>query len=357
MYKKIDEFIKDLSNVFDPESNDTYISIYINRYNYQKFLDKRIKACRTVLKTDLIINFDETINDIKHVIKNNPKQNLAIFASKKHDFLQHIELTVDIDNILIVDTSPYIRPLARILDEWESFNLLLLNSNSAKIFSILTGKVEDTKTLSAEIINKHKKGGWSQARFNRIRRGAINTFISDVIELLDEKTEEKLIIAGPGETKKLLFDRLPTKLRKKVIDIIDIDINEEYEILKKSMIIVSEKEKKESSLNVQSLKEEILKGGLAVYGIKETLMAAKNGQVELLIIEKDFKKPGWICENCQTVEIGKKTCCPYCGKTTSNVDIIEEIIEFAERTNTKIEFAEDEEIKNLGHIGAILRYK
>jgi peptide chain release factor subunit 1 len=123
------------------------------------------------------------------------------------------------------------------------------------------------------------------------------------------------------------------------------------------MIIVSEKEKKESSLNVQSLKEEILKDGLAVYGIKETLTAAKNGQIELLIVEKDFKKPGWICEKCQTVEVGKKTSCPYCGKTASNVDIIEEIIEFAERTDADIEFSDDEVLKNIGHIGAILRYK
>jgi len=39
------------------------------------------------------------------------------------------------------------------------------------------------------------------------------------------------------------------------------------------------------------------------------------------------------------------------------VDVIEEIIEFAERTDADIEFTDDEEISNLGHIGAILRFK
>jgi peptide subunit release factor 1 (eRF1) len=49
--------------------------------------------------------------------------------------------------------------------------------------------------------------------------------------------------------------------------------------------------------------------------------------------------------------------CPYCGNETSEVDIIEEIIEFAERTDAKIEFTDDEEISKLGHVGAILRFK
>ena len=108
---------------------------------------------------------------------------------------------------------------------------------------------------------------------------------------------------------------------------------------------------------VKILKQEILKDGLAVYGVKETKDAVKNGQVELLIIEKDYKIPGWICENCQVVKKGIKKECPYCGNKTSKVDMIEEILEFAERTDSEIEFTDDEEIANLGHIGAILRFK
>ena len=108
---------------------------------------------------------------------------------------------------------------------------------------------------------------------------------------------------------------------------------------------------------MQHLKQEILRDGLAVYGPEETLQAVKNGQVELLIIEKDFKLRGWLCENCQTVGRGKKLKCPYCDNKTSDVDVLEEILEFAERTDADIEFTDDEEIAKLGHIGAILRYK
>ena len=121
--------------------------------------------------------------------------------------------------------------------------------------------------------------------------------------------------------------------------------------------MVSKREKEQSSEAVQQLKEEILKDGLAVYGIKETLEAVRNGQVELLLIKKDFKPKGWICENCQAVDEGFQKTCPYCNGKTSEVDVLEEILEFAERTDAKIEFADDEELKDLGNVGGILRFK
>jgi len=357
MDEDLGEFIKDLSNIFDPESKDTYISIYLNRYDFKQFLDKRIRECRSVLKGNLLKNFNATIKDAEEIIKKTSKNNIAIFASYTHDFLKDISLPVEVENILVVDSSPYIRPLARILDEWESFSLVLVNSNYAKIFSITLGKVDDTKSLSSDIINKHKKGGCSQARFNRLRKGAINAFLAEVAESLQKRSDEKIIIAGPGTIKKQFIEMLPKNLKEKIVDVIDINIKDEMELLKKSTYLIFEKEKRESIQAVRDLKNEILKDGLATYGLEDTLKAVKNGQVELLIIEKNYKQSGWICEKCQAVEKGIKKVCPYCGNKTSVVDILEEILEFAERTNAEIEFTDDEEIKALGHVGAILRYK
>jgi peptide chain release factor subunit 1 len=178
-----------------------------------------------------------------------------------------------------------------------------------------------------------------------------------VIEALQERADERIIIAGPGTTKTQFIDMLPKELQDKIVDVIDIDIDDEKNLMKESITLISERERRESREAVQRLKEEILKDGLAVHGVEDTLKAVKNGQVELLIIEKDHKLRGWICENCQTVGEGAKTSCPYCGNKTSEVDVLEEILEFAKRTDAEIEFTSDPEIANLGHVGAILRFK
>ena len=357
MTEDIKKVIEELSETYDKNSEDTFVSLYANKKTYRKFLESRIRICKSILKGNYLENFNKTINDIKEALKDFSTNSIAIFASNKNNYLKYVKLSIELQNSLIVDSSPYIRPLARIQDEWESFTLVLINSNSAKIFSISVGKIETTKKMKTDIINRHKKGGWSQVRFNRLRKGAINAFLSEVVEALKNIDEKNIIVSGPGTTKNRFIELLPKVLKDKIVDIVDISIEDENKLLKKSIQLISEKEQKQSSEAVLQLKQEILKDGLVVYGLVETLDAVKNGQVDLLIIEKDYKKRGWICEHCQIVKEGKNKTCPYCNNKTSEVDIIEEILEFAERTKANIEFTDDEEMRNLGHVGAILRFK
>ncbi len=351
------EDIRKLSEIYDKDSEDTFISLYFHEGFDTKFLQRRKKACRSILKGNELDNFNKSISIIEKELEKTNDKNFAVFSSEKNGFSKYIPLEVKVDNLLIVDSSPYLRPLARILDEWESYTLVLINSNSAKIFSISMGTIDETKKISKDIMNKHKKGGWSQARFNRLRRGAIKSFFKDVADILEKRTDEQIVIAGPGTSKNKFVDELPQHIKEKIVDVIDISIDDENELIKKSLQMISDKEKEKSNLSVDQLKSEILKEGLGVYGINETLQAVKNGQVELLIIEKHYKPRGWICEHCQYVREGKKKICPFCGKKVSEVDILEEILEFAERTDAKIEFTDNEEISDLGHIGGILRYK
>jgi peptide chain release factor subunit 1 len=357
MTNNLDDALRELSEIYDSESNDTYVSLYLKKGSDNKFLDRRKKAINSILKDGEKENFSETISEIEDAINQVIGKNVAIFASNKHKFLRIISLPIEVENLLVVDSSPYLRPLARIQDEWESFTLVLVSTNSSKIFSVSLGKIDATKKLSADIMNKHKKGGWSQARFNRIRRGAINAFLKEVVEELEKIADKQIIIAGPGNAKNQLLDMLPKHLSEKVIELIDISIDDENRTIKESLHLISEQENRKSSEAVQHLKSEILKEGLAVYGVDETLRAVRNGQVELLIIQKDFRPKGWICENCQIVKEGSESVCPNCGKKTSEVDVLEEILEFAKRTDAEIEFTDDEEIANLGHVGGILRYK
>lgn len=356
MTEDLHKIIKNLAEIYDKESKNTFISLYINNKNDKKFIEKREKACLTFLDDFEKENFIKTLGEIKQHLKKSKDGNIAIFASNANDYISSVSLPIDINNSLVVDSSPYIRPLARIIDEWESYNLILLNSNQAKIFSVSLGKAEQQKNLSKNIMNKHKKGGWSQARFQRLRKGAIKEFHKEVIEYLEKKGDRQIVLAGPGTVKTQFENTLPEHIRNRIIGIIDADIDEEEQLIKKSLRVVFEKEEQVSHEIVIQLKNEILKDGLAVYGFDETLNAVKNGQIDVLVVEKDYKLKGCICEHCQIVKAGPIKDCPVCGGPVTEADVIEEIIEFAERTNAKIEFTDSKEISELGHIGGLLRY-
>ncbi len=361
--------IKELSEVYDTENRDSFISLYLDIASLDtKFVRRRRNTCKSVLKEDkeMSENFEKAMQMIEGYLNKNEReegqQGLAIFASNIHNFFKAYKLGMRVENLLIVDTSPYIRPLARLVDEYEAFGLVLLDSQRAKIYVVSSGKV-GYKKYATDIINKHKIGGMSQARFQRLRKGAIDHFLKDVADdveklfLQDEVV--KIIIAGSGNAKLSFKNILPPHIKSKIVDVIDMDFDEaEGRLISKAEEIVLEDEKETSEQNVSRLRDEILRNGLAVQGLKETGEAVIKGQIELLLVSKGYKVRGWICEKCQTVDSGLKDKCPYCGSRTSEVDVIEELIEFAERTDTKIEFVEDNPIlAELGGVGGLLRFK
>ncbi len=134
-------------------------------------------------------------------------------------------------------------------------------------------------------------------------------------------------------------------------------MDEKEKLFENSLEKISEYKQKQSHVLIEELRKEILTDGLAVYGIKDTLNAVIQGQIHILLIEKDYNLKGCLCEHCQLLKAGPIQDCPVCGGPTTEADTIEEIIEFAKRTNASIEFSDDEYLSALGHVAGLLRFK
>ena len=364
--------LKDLASIYDDQ--DTFVSLYLDitsGINW-RFIEHREKQCESALKNDkyLLETFQKNMGNIKTYLEKDFKsesigknfKGLAMFVSKPMNFFGAFGLPHKIDDGMVVDTSPYIRQLAQLIDEWENYALVLINNNEAELFMISLGAVKDEKHLTAHIMNKHKKGGWSQMRFQRLRREAIDHFQKKVREALHEFVIKEeivgLVLAGPGEAKVHFKKSLTPPLSEHVLSVLDYDMDEPAEkLVEAASLEVAKQERTKSAEAVERLKSEILKGGLAVFGISETVNATREGKAELLVISKELKPRGWICEHCQVVELGVMKKCPFCGAKTSEVDVLEEILEFAERAGTHIEFVgENPMLNDLGGVGALLRY-
>ena len=354
--KTCDESLPGLIDVYDSDNLNTFVSLYFDGRD-EHFIPQREKVIQCLLTPNELKNFIKTMETIKTYLKKNKAANYAIFASDKNDFFKALSFPVTVKNSLSVDVSPYIHQIAELADDWQAYTLVLLNSNQAKIFSFSCGELYIEENLSADIMNKHKKGGMSQARFQRLRKGSIHAFLTEISEALEKITAENIILAGPGETKKQFRDMLPIQLQKGVIAEVNVDIDDEYGLFNEAVEIMSDKGQEAHRLFLDLIQSEILKNGLAVYGIQETLTAVKNGQVETLLVEKDATQKGWICEQCQRIEDGAVSVCPGCGKSTSEINIIEEIIKIAERTGAIVGFSQDERLQKIGPVVGLLRYK
>lgn len=252
-------------------------------------------------------------------------------------------------------------------------------------------KIEVLKETSSGVAGKHRQGGQSAKRFQKLREMELTYYYNRVAEItkeyfVDIYKVKGLIVSGPGPTKEDFVNGgyLEYRLQNMIIATLDTSysgsegIRESFakadEILSNFRMVEEKKlvEKLFGHINSHS--------GLGTYGLAEVLGLLKNNVVETLLITDDIDlhvvTAG--CRRCKNAQeeivsrpevIPKKTemtgrPCPGCGATdfeTAEKDIIDHLALTGAQTGTKIEVVSGKTehgamLASLGKVGAILRY-
>jgi len=381
-YEDID--LKLLARTYDLKP--TFVSVYLDMEDEKRmsYFSKRVKMCESILRNDkdLYANFVSSVERIRNYLNSyenadlrtkglakglpdSMPKGLAIFSSNVKNFFECYELPFKFENAFIVDTSPYIRYLARELESWENYCILHLDKNHANIYIASSVKIFDVDNIEKDILHHHRKGGMSQMRYQRLYDGKVLHFYKEVAEdlqrIVKEEGLEKIIIAGPHDAKSQILSHLPIHIQKKIVGNVDLSINTEIgKILDETLTVLQKAESAEDRELVNALHNEVLREGLGIYGLEAIFSALKEGNVDTLIIEKGKVVKGEKCENCgkvREIKEPKAGKCEECGSQMYIVDVFEEMIELAERIDAKVRFvAPSEDIESLGGAGAFLRF-
>src|SRR5207302_5180763 len=92
---------------------------------------------------------------------------LALFSSTGAGFWEDVELFRPVRNLAVVAPHPDLLQLEAILETYESFCTVLVDSEKARIFLAELGRIEEQTGLVDDVPGRHDQGGWSQARYQR----------------------------------------------------------------------------------------------------------------------------------------------------------------------------------------------
>lgn len=376
----------ELVSVYIPAGSS--ISDMTNQIFQEKGTASNIKSKNT--RKNVLTALEKIIQYLK-TFKKTPENGLAVFCGN----VSHVEGKDDIrmwsyeppvkmsQKIYWCDQEFVLTPLRDLTAEKEVYGLIVLDAREANI-GVLKGKtIEQMKHLDSTVPSKTVKGGMSQGRYDRIREDAINEFLTKIGEaanqaLLENPNLKGIIIGGPGYIKDMFYkeDYLHYKLKKMVLGVKDTGYTGEFGMeelverskdLLKEAAIVKERELMEKFFN------EMRKDGKIVYGYEDVDRALDAGAVETLLISEGFN---WVvaklrcqCEHTEEKNVSKilvdKQICPECGKNMSveeSKDLIDIVSEKATKLGVKTEFistetGEGQQFKELGGIGAFLRFK
>jgi peptide chain release factor subunit 1 len=350
-----------------------------------------IKSKQT--RTNVMAGLDAILQRLKHYKK--PPENGMVIISGVIDLgggrEKHITEIIEPPEPVPLykyhcDSTFYLEPLKEMLREKKIYGLIVIDRREATI-GILRGKrIEALSYVTSTVPGKHRQGGQSSVRFERLRQIAIHEFYKRVGERANEallphlEDLQGILIGGPSPTKEEFYEGeyLHHELQKRVIGLFDISYTDEsglYELVEKAQDALQELDIMREKRLMKKFLGEIVKDGLAAYGEEEVRKYLEMGAVDTLLLSEDLRleRVRYRCPMCgkeeelTVKENGKKP--PVCREDGINMeeverkDVILELSELAENVGTNVEFlsTESEEgamlLNAFGGIAALLRYR
>src|SRR5438067_6956612 len=242
-------------------------------------------------------SFDEDFVRIERSLENEFRpstRGLAIFAcAGAQDFFEAGQFEVPFErHQLFVYERPHLYPLARLIDQYRRYAVVLADTNRAKIIVFAAGQTLDRKEVENVKTKRTEVGGWSQSRYQGHLENYHLHHAKEVIDVLERTIKDEainsVILAGDEATViPILREQMNKKLSEKVIDVLSLGIDTpEHELFEQSLKAFRRHDTLTDMQKVERLMNEYRADDLGVAGVTETLAALSNGQVEEMLITK-----------------------------------------------------------------------
>jgi peptide chain release factor subunit 1 len=314
-------------------------------------------------------SFDEDLVRIMRYLDEGIKttaNGVAIFACAGHnDFFEVGEFEAPFErNRVFVSDRPHVYPLARMVDQYRRYAVVLADTNRAHLFVFAAGRAVEEQTVENVKTKKTRVGGWSQARYQRHVENYHLHHAKEVVEMLERTVKdeniEHIILAG-DETAviPLLREQLPKPLEEKVIDALSLGIDTpEHELFDETLKAFRAHDALTDMEKVERLFNEYRADDLGVAGVTETLAALSNGQVEEMLIVNSAEKLQYDEEEVKKVlelyQVDEELPAELDQRT-----IADELVRRANvLSSARVTFIEDDRrLEQVGGVGALLRYR
>ena len=287
------------------------------------------------------------------------------------------------------DSTFELTQLEDMLIDRTSYGLFVIDRGEAA-YGIASGKrIHCQEELQSNIMGKHRQGGQSAQRFERLIEEAAHNFFKRATEhacnywLPNLADIKGIIVGGPGQTKDFVVknDYFHHEVKKLIREpFFDVGYSNESglrELVQRAGNLMDQIELDAERELVDNFLREVMQAHpKATYGEMMIRSALDQGAVDTLLLSEGLRKRrvGWYCKPCSNEWEATQNSrseipdCPKCGSEDVREDpdrtrdIIDELTELAGHTSAKVSLIsmDSEEGATLqtsfGGIAALLRY-
>ena len=192
--------------------------------------------------------------------------------------------------------------LEEMVEDRDAIGILIIERDQATIGLLRGGRLEVLEEIDDYIPGKHKMGGQSQRRFDRIIEQMVEDFFKRVGEhagrhylpLLEKGRLKGIIVAGPGYAKmdfvkgKYLDYRLQQLVSRDLVDVAYQGDQGLKEVIMKAEGVVQAQMYRDALKALEEFKAHLAKDtGMVVYGPAEVRQALEMGMVKTVLVHDE----------------------------------------------------------------------
>lgn len=296
---------------------------------------------------------------------------LVMFSCQRDGFFRSYPLAVPIRSRARVLHSPFVKPLADILDAYGHIGIALVDKQRARMFYMHLGELADEATFEGKEVRHTKMGGGSQAAGRRGGAAGQSQYTEEVAKrnlreaaqiaarFFNGHETRRVLLGGTGENLAFFRDALPKAVQSLIIGTFPIEMSAPaQQVTVKALDAAHEAELRREQTLVERAVTAAAKASEAVAGLEETLEAVRDGRVHTLVVQSGFRAPGTRCASCGFATTHTPEACPYCGGAMVEIpDAVELAIRDVLGSGGEVEIVgQYEGLERVGSIAALLRY-
>jgi len=292
----------ELISVYVPKGYD--INNVIGQLTEEQGTASNIKSKST--KKNVTDALEKTIQHLK-LFKKTPENGLAVFCGNvsEREGVQDLQLwSIEPPESLTTriyrcDQEFVTQPLEDIVTPKDVYGLIAVDNKTATIALLKGDRYTITQKLTSGYSGKHRAGGQSQRRFERLIDEQSHEFKVRIGEHANSvflpiiKDLKGIVVGGPAGTKDdfLEGDYLNHELKKKIIAVKDITYTDESgirELVDKSQEELKEVEMVRQKILIQRFLQGLVSDGPVAYG-DDLQNALNSGAVDTLLLSEKLK--------------------------------------------------------------------
>jgi len=285
---------------------------------------------------------------------------LAIFVSGADGLWRVLPLLRAVRDDVHLGRRLRLTPLVGLAGDGDGTFVAVVNRERGQVFRLRAGRLDEIVDRTEEQPGQHDQGGWSQARFQRHIEKLVAEHLKTVGGEIDKRVRRtrgpQLVIVAPDDLRAEIEGALSAEARESIVGWASARANASpLDLLEAARPHLERARRARVGESVERWREERGRKARASAGWAETLPAASDGRVELLLLADGADRKAFRCPKCGRGE-AEAGSCPLDGTQLEPDTGSDIVVQQTLAQGGSVARVPDGQLDDAEGVGALLRF-